>query len=133
MPDMKYGDSETAHRYSHVRSYVEVNQAAVREMHRQVGDLVLDGSGVARRGLLVRHLVMPEDLSDTERILDFLVREISPGTCVNVMGQYHPCYRAYDRPPIDRAVTAEEYAHALEVARRYGVRLVDEESARIVR
>jgi putative pyruvate formate lyase activating enzyme len=133
MPDMKYGDSETAHRYSHVRRYVEVNRAAVREMHRQVGDLILDDSGVALRGLLVRHLVMPEDLAGTERVLDFLVREISPRTRVNVMGQYRPCYRAYDRPPIDRAPSAEEYARALEAARRYGVRLVGEEPERLLR
>jgi putative pyruvate formate lyase activating enzyme len=125
MPDMKYGDSEVAHRYSHVRGYVEVNQAAVREMHRQVGDLVLGDDGVARRGLLVRHLVLPGDLANTERVFAFLAREISPRTHVNLMAQYRPCYRAYDCPPLDRSITPEEWRAALAVARRYGLPLVD--------
>lgn len=125
MPDMKYGDSEVAHRYSHVRGYAEVNQAAVREMHRQVGDLVLDEEGVARRGLLVRHLVLPGDLANTDRVLGFLAREVSPRTRVNLMAQYRPCYRAYGCPPLDRPITASEYRAALEVARRHDLILVD--------
>jgi putative pyruvate formate lyase activating enzyme len=125
MPDMKYGDSEVAHRYSHVRGYVEANRAAVREMHRQVGDLVVDEDGIARRGLLVRHLVLPADLADTERVLGFLAREVSPRTHVNLMAQYHPCYRAYDCPPLDRPITAKEYDDALAVARRFALPLVD--------
>jgi putative pyruvate formate lyase activating enzyme len=125
MPDAKYGDSETAHRYSHVRDYVEFNQAALREMQRQVGDLALDTDGVARRGLLVRHLVLPEDLANTERVIEFLARDISPHTRVNVMGQYHPCHRADRHPPLDRAIEVSEYQGALDVARRYGVTLVD--------
>jgi len=88
MPDMKYGDSATAHRYSHVRDYVEVNTAAVREMHRQVGDLVVAADGIAQRGLLVRHLVLPDDLANTDTVLQFLAREISPNTYVNLMDQY---------------------------------------------
>jgi putative pyruvate formate lyase activating enzyme len=125
MPDMKYGDSEVAHRYSHVRGYVATNQAAVREMHRQVGDLVLDPDGVARRGLLVRHLVLPDDLANTERVFDFLSREVSPRTHVNLMDQYRPCYRAYDCPPLDRPITGAEFSAALECARRYALPLVD--------
>jgi putative pyruvate formate lyase activating enzyme len=125
MPDMKYGDSRTARRYSRVRGYWEVNQAAVREMHRQVGDLILDSGGVARRGLLVRHLVLPEDLSNTERVLAFIAREISPRTYVNLMDQYHPCYRAYDNPPLDRPLTLREYRRALELARRCGLVRLD--------
>ncbi|HBZ72589.1 MAG TPA: radical SAM protein [Deltaproteobacteria bacterium] len=125
MPDMKYGDSEVAHRYSHVRGYVEVNQVAVREMHRQVGDLVVDEDGVARRGLLVRHLVLPGNLANTERVFAFLAHEISPRTHVNLMAQYRPCYRADDCPPLDRWITAEEWNAAVAVARRYGLPLVD--------
>ena len=125
MPDAKYGDSETAHRYSHVRDYVEFNQAALREMQRQVGDLALDADGVARRGLLVRHLVLPEDLANTERVIEFLARAISPHARVNVMGQYHPCHRADRHPPLDRAIEVSEYHRALDVARSYGVTLVD--------
>ena len=121
MPDMKYGDSEAAHRYSHVRDYWEVNRAAVKEMHRQVGDLVVDSQGVALRGLLVRHLVLPEDLANTERVLAFLAEEISPDTYLNLMDQYHPSHRADRVPPLDRVTTTDEYLYALELARRYGL------------
>jgi len=125
MPDMKYGDSAAAHRYSHVRDYVEVNRAAVKEMHRQVGDLVLDGSGVARGGLLVRHLVLPGDLANTESVLAFLAREISRDTYVNIMDQYHPCYRAREYPELARRISPSEYRDALELASRQGLRRLD--------
>jgi putative pyruvate formate lyase activating enzyme len=121
MPDVKYGDSEAAHRYSHVRDYWEVNRAAVSEMHRQVGDLVVDSQGVALRGLLVRHLVLPEDLANTDRVLAFLAEEISPGTYLNLMDQYHPSHRADRVPPLDRVTTTDEYLYALELARGYGL------------
>jgi putative pyruvate formate lyase activating enzyme len=121
MPDMKYGDSETAHRYSKVRGYWEVNQAAVREMHRQVGDLQIDERGLARRGLLVRHLVLPGDLANTESVLAFLARDISRNTYLNLMDQYFPCYRAWDYPPLDRPITGDEYARAAAMADRYGL------------
>jgi putative pyruvate formate lyase activating enzyme len=125
MPDMKYGESGAARRYSRVREYWEVNRAAVREMHRQVGDLILDPAGVARRGLLVRHLVLPEDLSNTERVLAFIAGEISPHTYVNLMDQYRPCYRGSGTPPLDRPLTLREYGQALELARRYGLVRLD--------
>lgn len=83
MPDMKYGDTGRARQYSHARDYVRINQAAVREMHRQVGDLVTDADGIARRGLLVRHLVLPGDIAGTEAVLRFLATEISAETWVN--------------------------------------------------
>jgi putative pyruvate formate lyase activating enzyme len=121
MPDMKYGDSEAAHRYSHVRDYFEVSSAAVAEMQRQVGDLVVDSQGVALRGLLVRHLVLPEDLANTERVLAFLAEAISPDTYLNLMDQYHPSHRADRVPALDRAITTEEYLHAQELARGYGL------------
>ena len=125
MPDMKYADSATAHRYSHVRGYWEVNQAAVLEMHRQVGDLVLDQQGIAQRGLLVRHLVLPGDLANTDRVLAFIAEKISPATYVNLMQQYYPCYRAWDNPPLDRPITVDEYAQALEMAARHGLTRLD--------
>ncbi len=122
MPDMKYGDSNVARRYSHVRDYYEVNRAAVMEMHRQVGDLVIDEDGLARRGLLVRHLVLPGDLASTEQVLSFIAGEISPATYVNLMDQFHPCHRAHDFPPLDRPVSGSEYRRACEVAKRFGLR-----------
>jgi putative pyruvate formate lyase activating enzyme len=112
MPDMKYADSTKAHHFSHVRNYVEINRAAVREMHRQVGDLAIDENGIARRGLLVRHLVLPENVSGTDEVLAFLAEEISPDTYVNVMDQYRPCYRAEENPPLDRRITRGEFDQA---------------------
>ncbi|HEB77904.1 MAG TPA: radical SAM protein [Methylothermaceae bacterium] len=126
MPDMKYGDSKTARKYSHVRDYWEVNRNAVKEMHRQVGDLVIDEQGLARRGLLIRHLVLPGDLANTEAVLKFIAEEISPNTYVNLMSQYYPCYRAYDYPPLDRPLTREEYQHALDLAKKYGLNRLDQ-------
>jgi len=131
MPDMKYGDSATARRYSHVRDYWEVNRAAVVEMHRQVGDLIIDERGLARRGLLVRHLVLPDDLAASERVLAFLAEEISPDTYLNLMDQYHPCYRAGDHPPLDRPITGEEYEAALAMTGRYGLHRLDRRYRRV--
>lgn len=125
MPDMKYGDSALARKYSKVRDYVAVNRTAVREMHRQVGDLELDGNGIARRGLLVRHLVLPHGVAGTEGVLGFLAAEISRNTYLNLMDQYRPCHRAGEFPELGRPVTAEEYRAALDSAARLGLRRLD--------
>jgi putative pyruvate formate lyase activating enzyme len=128
MPDMKYGDSELARKYSKVRNYVEVNQAAVREMHRQVDDLVFDDNGIAQRGLLVRHLVLPGGIAGTERVLAFLAEAISRETYLKLMPQYQPYYRADEYPEIDRPITAEEYRDALAAAERLGLTHLDQRS-----
>ncbi len=125
MPDMKYGDSDLARRSSHVREYVGVNRRAVREMHRQVGDLVLDEHGVAVRGLLVRHLVLPGDVAGTDQVLAWIASEVSPDTYVNLMAQYRPCYRASEHPPLDRRPTPVEHRHARELAGRLGLGRLD--------
>jgi len=125
MPDMKYGDSEKAHRFSHVREYVEVNRAAVREMYRQVGDLTLDENGIALRGLLVRHLVLPENISGTNSVLAFLSEEISSETYLNLMDQYRPCYLADENPPLDRPLTSREFSRALSLAEDLGLHRLD--------
>ncbi|WP_455202590.1 radical SAM protein [Kaarinaea lacus] len=125
MPDMKYGDSRLARQYSKVRDYTEVNFAAVNEMHRQVGDLMLDDQGVALRGLLVRHLVLPNNVAGTKQVLQFLASEISSNTYINIMDQYHPCYRADDYPALDRPVTLQEYQHAIEAAHYAGLERLD--------
>ncbi len=129
MPDMKYGDSAIARKYSIVRNYVEINFAAVREMHRQVGDLQLDSKGVALRGLLVRHLVLPHNLAGSETILAFLADEISSNTYLNLMDQYHPCYRADENPPLDRCLTIDEFKEALQLTKKYGLTRLDQRLA----
>ena len=125
MPDTKYGDPDLAKKYSHTPDYVRVNQAAVREMHAQVGDLKLNADGIAERGLLMRHLVLPNGIAGTEQVMQFLAREISPDTYVNVMDQYRPAYRAGEYPELDRMITAAEYEAALEAARKAGLRRID--------
>ena len=130
MPDMKYGDDKLAHKYSHVRDYVRFNQAAVREMHRQVGDLVFNAEGLAERGLLVRHLMLPNDISSVEAVLKFLAEEISINTYLNLMGQYHACNRAGDSPGLDRRITRAEFSEALATAQRYGLHRLDTGSLR---
>jgi putative pyruvate formate lyase activating enzyme len=125
MPDMKYGDSELGFEGSRVRNYVEVNRAAVREMHRQVGDLVLDERGIAMRGLLVRHLVLPREMAATEQVLSFLAHEISSGTYINLMDQYHPCYRSDESPHLSSCLTGEEYQRAMTLCDRFGLWRLD--------
>jgi len=130
MPDMKYGDSSLARHYSHVRDYVKFNQIAVKEMHRQVGDLSIGDDGVALHGLLVRHLVLPNDISGTDKVLAFIAEEISTNTYVNIMDQYRPCYRADEAPELDRIITSAEFEHALEAARRCGLNRIDRRQSR---
>jgi putative pyruvate formate lyase activating enzyme len=127
MPDMKYGDSDVGKRLSETPDYVRHNQRAVREMHRQVGDLVLDERGIARRGLLVRHLVLPDGLAGTRTVARFLAK-LSPDTYINIMGQYRPAYRAAaeDHGPMSRPVTQQEVAAAREMARDAGLHRFDE-------
>jgi putative pyruvate formate lyase activating enzyme len=132
MPDMKYADADAALKYSKVKRYPEVNQRAVKEMHRQVGDLVMDEKGVAERGLLIRHLVLPEGSAGTAEVARFLVEEVSYNTYINVMDQYRPCYRAMDMPPLDRRITREEFEEAMAQAREAGLRRFDEREPRFL-
>jgi len=126
MPDMKYADAETARRYSKIPNYPQVNRAAVREMHRQVGDLQVNEKGLATRGLLVRHLVLPENLAGTGEIVRFLAAEISPHTYLNLMDQYRPAYRAYRFPELNRRITHGEYEAAVKMAHQAGLHRLDE-------
>ena len=126
MPDMKYGDSKQARLYSRVRQYVAVNQAAVLEMQRQVGDLILDEQNIAQRGLLVRHLLLPGDISETRAVFAFIAQKISKDCYLNLMDQYHPCYHAFDYPPLNRAISAAEYQRALKLAANYGLRRLEQ-------
>jgi putative pyruvate formate lyase activating enzyme len=132
MPDMKYADEKVGRKYSKVKEYPQVNQAAVREMHRQVGDLVTDEQGIAQRGLLVRHLVLPNGLAGTSEIVRFLAEEISPETYVNVMSQYRPTYKAHEYPDIDRRPTMEGLEEAVSLAQEAGLTRLDERRPRLV-
>lgn len=123
MPDFKFWDAAIAGELATAEDYPEVARLAIREMHRQVGDLVLDERGIARRGLLVRHLVMPGGAAGTPEVMRFLAEEVSPNTFVNVMPQYHPEGKAQGHPSIRRPITLEEYHEAVAAARRHGLRL----------
>ncbi|NSW82030.1 MAG: radical SAM protein [Syntrophothermus sp.] len=121
MPDVKFADNQKARKYTGCRSYFDVAKAAIREMHRQVGDLKIDSQGLAVKGLLVRHLVLPNNLADSEAVLKFLAEDISPNTVVNIMAQYHPAYRTSHYPELARRIRREEYAHVVEFARALGM------------
>ncbi len=125
MPDIKYADPDIAERLSFARDYPDVVKRAVKEMHAQVGDLIINQDGIAERGLLVRHLVLPEGLAGTKEIMEFLVREVSPDTYVNIMDQYYPCYKAPEYPPLNRRITRKEYIEAIEVAKACGIKRID--------
>jgi putative pyruvate formate lyase activating enzyme len=126
MPDFKFWTRESGKLYAKAPDYAEVARRAIVEMHRQVGDLVMDGVGVAYKGLLVRHLVMPGGLEETREILCFLANEVSADTYVNVMDQYRPCGKANQYPLIDRRLTHAEYQEALGMARDAGLQRLDE-------
>lgn len=125
MPDMKYASLPIARYYSKIPHYPEINQAAVREMHCQVGDLKINEKGLAQRGLLVRHLILPNGLAGTPEILRFLAEEISLNTYLNLMDQYRPAYRAAQYPKLKRRITTEEYKAALDLARKFGLNRLD--------
>ena len=121
MPDMKFANGGYAKKYSRAQDYPQVNRAAVREMHRQVGDLQTDEDGLATRGLLVRHLVLPRNLAGTRQIVQFLADEISTGTYLNLMAQYRPAYNASRYPEMNRRITASEYDTALRIVVEAGL------------
>lgn len=120
MPDIKYADKAVAKKFSQAEDYWQLAQLAVKEMHSQVGDLVIK-QGVAKGGLLVRHLVLPNRLAGSFAILDFIKNEISPATYINIMDQYHPCYEAYKDESLSRRITAKEYQEVVDYARSIGL------------
>ncbi len=121
MPDIKYSDEEIAFRLSGVRRYPQMAKEALKEMHRQVGNLQIDSQGVARRGLLIRHLVLPDNLAGTADIVHFIAHELSPHSYVNIMDQYRPLFKADSYFPVNRSITSEEYQAAIDLARREGL------------
>jgi putative pyruvate formate lyase activating enzyme len=125
MPDMKYSDDEIAREYSGIENYSSINRAAIKEMHRQVGALQIDKQGVATRGLLVRHLVLPHRLAGTAEIVRFLAEEISSNTYLNIMAQYRLCYKAPQFPFIANPVTKKEFSEAINIAQQHGLQRLD--------
>jgi putative pyruvate formate lyase activating enzyme len=121
MPDVKYSDDKVAKLLSKAPDYWKVIQEVIPEMHRQVGDLILDENGIAIRGLLVRHLVLPKGLSGTEQVVKFIAEKVSKDTYFNLMSQYYPCFRAVGHPDIGRPITEEEYREALGITQKYGL------------
>jgi len=121
MPDLKFSDEDAAGKYAHASDYPSVARQALKEMHDQVGDLQIDERGIAVRGLLVRHLVMPNGLAGTKEAMEFIARELSPHTFVNVMEQYHPEYQAHQYPEISRRISLDEFLEARKMARNAGL------------
>jgi putative pyruvate formate lyase activating enzyme len=126
MPDFKYQDGKLAHKYSAEASdYPEVAAAAIREMHRQVGVLKTDKRGVATRGVVLRHLVMPNNIAGTDRFVRWVAKELSPDTYVNLMAQYRPAHKAFDYPEIARRLNLKEWKQAVMWAREAGLNNLD--------
>jgi putative pyruvate formate lyase activating enzyme len=121
MPDAKYTSSEPAKKYSNAADYLQINKQALLEMHRQVGELKTDENGIAQRGLIIRHLVLPYDLAGTEALVKFIAKNLSLNTYINIMSQYRPMYRAYDFPMLSRSITYEEYKKAVDLAKQAGL------------
>ncbi len=122
MPDIKYGSNEKASKYSGANNYWDLVRESVKEMHLQVGDFVTDNLGIAKKGLLIRHLVLPNDIAGSEEVLKFIAEEISKDSYVNIMKQYTPYFRASDYKELKRGITQEEYEIVLIKARELGLR-----------
>ena len=121
LPDMRYSDDAVALKYSLAPRYPAINRAAVKEMFRQVGNLALDENGIAKSGLIIRHLVLPNGLSGTEGVMRFLAGEISPDVYISLMSQYFPAYKATEHREINRKITVEEYEEARRIMESYGL------------
>ncbi len=131
MPDFKFWDPEMARRYLCAPDYPETARQAIKEMQRQVGPLIINGEGVATHGLLLRHLVMPDDICGTSEIMRWIARELGTDTYVNIMDQYHPAgnVNRTKYPEINRCVTRDEFRHATDAAREAGLHRLDMRSA----
>ncbi len=133
MPDFKFWDSKWSAKYMNAPDYRERAKEAIKEMHRQVGDLIVNEEGIAVKGLIIRHLVMPNGVAGTEHIMKFIAEEISKNTYVNIMDQYRPCGKSVEDPVINRMITIEEYREAIEFAKKAGLKRLDSKEDRIIR
>jgi len=126
LPDFKYQDEAPALKYSsEARGYPEAAAATIKEMRRQVGELQLDPDGAARRGLIIRHLVMPHNISGTDRFVQWVAKELGPDTWVNLMAQYRPEHKGLEYPELSRRITKQEWEQARAWARATGLRHID--------
>jgi putative pyruvate formate lyase activating enzyme len=132
MPDMKYSDTEVALELSGIENYLDINRAAVTEMHRQVGDLQINEDGVAFRGMLIRHLVLPHRLAGTAKTVNFIAEELSRNSYVNIMNQYRPCYKAHEHQKLSRPLATQEFIEAIELAHKAGLMRLDEKRPAIL-
>ena len=121
LPDLRYADNEVGKKYSGVPDYVERSRDAIKEMYRQVGKLVVDADGLARRGLIVRHLILPDGLAGSSESLGWLAREVSPDVTLSVMAQYYPVHHAAKYPPLARGVNAAEYQEVVDLLEKLGL------------
>ncbi|MFA5780236.1 MAG: radical SAM protein [Elusimicrobiota bacterium] len=120
MPDAKYSDDRTAEKYSDAKNYWEINKLALKEMHGQVGDLQIKNS-IATKGLIIRHLVLPENIAGSRKVFEFIAKEISPDTYMSIMAQYHPANKTGDFPELQRKITDKEYQQVLNRADELGL------------
>ena len=125
MPDLKFWDEAWSDRYCKAPDYRETAISAIKEMHRQVGDLIINDEGIALKGLLIRHLVMPNKIAGSDKILPFIANDISPNTYVNVMDQYRPCGEVHQDEYINRRLTSEEFRDAMDTAKKAGLKRLD--------
>jgi putative pyruvate formate lyase activating enzyme len=121
LPDMRYGEPDMARKYSDAPNYPSYNQEAVKEMHRQVGVAQLDKQGIIKKGLIIRHLVLPNNISSADKIMKFIASELSQETYVSLMSQYYPYYKANQLKEISRRITYEEYEEAKTIMEKYGL------------
>jgi len=125
MPDIKYSKNETAEKYSHIKNYWDVVRRAVKEMHRQVGNLKISKRGIAQSGLLIRHLILPNNISGSKEVIDFIAGEISNDTYLNLMDQYYPSYKADNYKELNRRISKEDYYEIIDYAKKYEMRLAE--------
>jgi putative pyruvate formate lyase activating enzyme len=121
LADLRYASNAMGRKYSRVRGYVEHSRAAIKEMQQQVGDLVVDKDGIAQKGLIIRHLILPNRIAGSEESLRWLVREVSPKVAVSIMSQYYPAHRAYRYKELNRRISPGEYQEVIELAKRLGI------------
>ena len=124
MPDVKYSDNKIGQKYSLVPDYWDMAQKAVKEMFQQVGDLVLDKSGLAQKGLLIRHLVLPHNLAGTKKVMKFIT-SLSSDSYINIMAQYHPTNKARRYPKLNRRITSQEFQEAIKIAKEENLHRFD--------